>query len=123
MTKRKTITLNSEDFPTVKAIADSISRLRKDYKLLERLRGSSDIEEPKSFKSVISFLEMLVKREKRNIPKEKEFIDNHMEVMIAMVGDHLSDMDDWEIRRTIEDTSLKKVFEKYKHNIKDKEDG
>lgn len=118
--RKKTIILNSEDFPTVKALTDTISRLRKDYKLLERMRGTKDIEEPSSFKSVMSFLEMLIKREKRNIPKEKDYIDNHMEIMITMVGDYLEDMEEWELRRTVEDTSLGKAFERYKNFIKEK---
>ena len=110
MVKRKTIILNGNDLPTVKAIIDTISRLRKDYSLLSKIRGSSDVEEPASFKSVISFLEMLVKREKKNLPKEKEFIDNHFEVMIDMVAARLLDMEDWELKRTVEETKLKELF-------------
>ena len=110
MVKRKTIILNGNDLPTVKAITDTISRLRKDYTLLFKLRGSNDVEEPDSFKSVISFLEMLVKREKKNLPKEKKFIDNHLEIMIDIVAAHLISMDDWELKRTIEETKLKELF-------------
>lgn len=111
MARKRTIILNSDDFPTVKAITDTISRLRKDYQLLAKLRGSNDIEEPDSFKSVISFLEMLVKREKKNFPKEKKFIDNHLEIMIDIVAAHLCEMDSWELKRTIEETKLKQLFE------------
>jgi len=109
--KRKTIILNGGDLPTVKDIVDTISRLRKDYKLLSKFQGTNDKEDPNSYKSVIAFLEMLVKREKRNLPKEKEgVIDNHMDIMIDMVATHMSEMDDWEVKRTIEETNFKKIF-------------
>jgi len=108
--KNRTIILNSDDLPSVKAITDTVSRLRKDYSLLSKLRGSKDVEEPSSFKSVISFLEMLVKREKKNLPKDKAFIDNHLEVMIDIVAAHMSEMDDWELKRTIEETKFKQLF-------------
>ena len=123
MTRKKTIVLNSEDFPTVKAITDSVSRLKKDYGLLSKFRGSKDVEEPNSFKSVISFLEMLIKREKRNIPKEKKFIDNHLEIMTEMVAEHLNSMDDWEMHRTVEETGLTKVFERVNTRIEKLEKG
>ena len=110
MARKRTIILNSDDLPTVKAITDTISRLRKDYSLLSKLRGVNDTEEPDSFKSVISFLEMLVKREKKNIPKEKKFIDNHLQVMIDIVATHMSEMEDWELQRTIEETKFKQIF-------------
>jgi hypothetical protein len=49
--KKRTIILNSTDLPTVKDIVDSISRLRKDYKLLAKFRGTKDVEDPQSFKT------------------------------------------------------------------------
>ena len=121
--KKKTIILNGSDLPTFRSFVDVISRLRKDYALLSRMRGTKDIEEPESFKSVIGFLENFVKREKRNLPKDKEPVDKCMEVMLEMVASHLSEMDDWEMHRTIEETGLRKVFERVKIHIdKDKVD-
>lgn len=105
------VLLNPEDMPTVDELLDAISRLRKDYKLLKRIRGSNDKEDPKSLNVVASFLEMLIKREKRNLPK-KSNISNGMDIAIDMVASHLLDMDGWELNQTIEETKFKKVMEK-----------
>ena len=106
----KKIILNAEDMPTVMELTHAVSRLMKDYRLLKKIRGSQDIEEPDSMYKVASFLEMLIKREKRNLPKDKSKIDNSMDIMIDMVALHLLDMEDWELSRTVEETKLGKVF-------------
>lgn len=68
--KPKTIIIHADDAPSVKELVDSISRLKKDYKLLSKFRGSKDIEEPESFRQVIGFLETFLKKGKRKLNKE-----------------------------------------------------
>lgn len=115
---KKSVILMAEDLPSTKSLVDSISRLRKDYSLLQRLKGSKDIEDPDSFKRVIGFLEMLLKREKRNLPKT-ETDPNFMEVMIEIVALHISEMDPWEAKCVIKETGLLEVFKKAKDDLED----
>ena|SRR5688500_5964200 len=107
----KSLVLNSSDLPTQKELVDAISRLQKDFKLLQRVRGKNDTEDPESFKKVIGLLEILVKRDKKSLPAESS-INGSMETMIEIVARHLMDMEDWELKRTIEETGLSKVMER-----------
>ena len=119
----KRIMLNAEDLPTAKNLVDAISRLSKDYRLLSKFQGTKDIEDPESFRRVVGFLEMLVKREKRNLPKTESTEGKYMEIMIEAVAAHLAEMDPWEAKCTIQETGLKKVFDKVAHEMKETEDG
>jgi len=109
---KKSIIIGADDVPTFKEILDTVSRLRKDYKLLSKIRGTKDAEDPESLRKVAAFLEMLAKREKRNLRKsESTFTETH-ELIIQMLCDQLEGMDEWELKRTIQDTGLGKIFKK-----------
>jgi len=109
---KKSIILTSNDVPTFKELLDAVSRLRKDYLLLTRIKGSKDKENPESMKIVAAFLEMLAKREKRNLSKSESLIDDTHDTIIQMLCDELSKMDDWELKQTIRETDLSKIFKK-----------
>lgn len=109
---RKSIIISSADLPTYRELIDTVSRLKKDYQLLSKIKGTKDVENPESLRTVASFLEMLAKREKRNLPKEESSIDNSHDIMLAMVYNELKDMDAWELKRTLKDTDLGKIFKK-----------
>ncbi len=111
MTK-KSIIISTGDVPTYKEIIDAVSRLRKDYKLLTKIRGTKDQEDPESMQIVAAFLEMLAKREKKNLPKSKSVIDDSHDILIQMLCDELKDMEDWELKRTLAETDLGKIFKK-----------
>ena len=104
------IILNPDDMPTADELIHAVSRLRKCYNLLTKMRGSNDKEDPEALKKVASFLDMIAKREKKNLPKASTLTDT-MEIAIDMVVSHLLEMDDWERHRTIEETKLKGVFD------------
>jgi hypothetical protein len=86
----KTIMLNVNDVPTVSSILDAIVRLRKDYELLKRVRGKKDKQRPESMLEVANFLEMLVRREKRNLNKEQD--DVRIETVKSTI-DFMVDLD------------------------------
>lgn len=65
----KKIVLTSEDVPNKLQLQHSVSRLMKDYGLLIKYRGTKDVEDPKSMLATASFLDMLVRRESRNLKK------------------------------------------------------
>ena len=97
--KKKSIILHSDDIPCVQDLVHTISRLQKDYKLLSKMRGTKDIEDPAAFRVVTSFLEMLISREKRNLSKEPEMVDDTtMEILMNVLYSHFEESDD----RTIE---------------------
>jgi len=102
--KSRSVIIQSDDLPCAKHILDTISRLRKDYELLQRIKGSKDKESPESFRSVIGFLEMLIGRERRRLPKEEEMIleDNSLEILMNIMADHLPQCTD----ELIESTNL-----------------
>lgn len=109
---KKSIIIQADDAPTYKEIIDAVSRLRKDYELLSKFRGNKDKEDPESLRKVASFLEMLAKREKRNLRKSESFIDDSHDILIEMFCNEVKDMDDWELKRTMKETSLGKIFRK-----------
>jgi hypothetical protein len=86
--------------------------LRKDHKLLVKIRGTKDIESPESMKAVAGFLEMLAKREKRNLPKDDSVFDSSHDVLMQMLYDELKDMESEEIHRALARTDLGKIFNK-----------
>lgn len=104
------IILNPQDMPTAEQLRDATSRLRKCHRLLERSRGTNDKEDPESLKTTADFLEMVLKREKRNLLKTPRTLSNGMEILIDMVASHLLEMDDWEREQTVRETKLSKVF-------------
>lgn len=104
------IILNPDDLPTAEQLRDATSRLRKCYRLLQRIRGTDDKEDPESLKATADFLEMMIKREKRNLPQTPRTLSDGMEILIDMVASHLLEMDEWERKQTIEETKLKRVF-------------
>ena len=63
------ILLTTEDVPNKVQLQHAVSRLTKDYEMLKKMRGKSDTEDPKSFIATASFLDMLVRRESRNLEK------------------------------------------------------
>ena len=65
----KKIFLMTEDIPNKVQLQHAVSRLTKDYEMLKKMRGKSDTEDPKSFIATASFLDMLVRRESRNLEK------------------------------------------------------
>ncbi len=109
--KSKSVIIQSDDMPCFKHMIDTISRLRKDYTLLKRIKGAKDKENPESFRSVIGFLEMLIGREKRRLPKEEDvFIDdNSLEILMEVIVDHLQNCED----DLIESTNLGKWARDY----------
>lgn len=108
----KSIVLRAEDTPSAKQIVDAVSRLRKDYTIVSRIRGKADIEDPESFRAVAGFLEMLLKREKNNLGGASTH--QFMETMIDMVARYLLEMEGWELKQAIESTKLNEVLEKLK---------
>jgi len=108
----KKVILSTDDLPTYKEIIETVSRLRKDYKLLTKIKGTKDTENPDSLKNVAAFLEMLAKREKKNLPKDESFIKNSHDIIIQMFCDEVSNLDDWELKQTIQETDLGKIFNK-----------
>ena len=65
----KKILLTVEDVPNKVQLQHAVSRLTKDYEMLKRIRGRNDTEDPKSLIATASFLDMLVRRESRNLDK------------------------------------------------------
>ncbi len=63
----KKIILRSEDIPNKVQLQHTVSRLTKDYQLLKKIQGKNDTEDPKSLIATASFLDMLVRRESRNL--------------------------------------------------------
>jgi len=63
------IILTSEDVPNKVQLQHAVSRLTKDYELLKKVKGRSDTEDPKSMIATAAFLDMLVRRESRNLEK------------------------------------------------------
>ena len=104
------IILNPQDIPTAEQLRDATSRLRKCYRLLERTRGANDVEDPEALKATADFLEMVIKREKRNLLKTPRTLPDGMEILIDMVASHLLEMEDWEREQTIQETKLKRVL-------------
>lgn len=65
----KKIMLLPSDIPNILQLQHAVSRLTKDYEMLKRIRGLNDKEDPKSLIAAASFLDMLVRRESRNLDK------------------------------------------------------
>jgi len=72
----KTILLIAEDVPNKIQLQHAVSRLTKDYEILKRIRGKNDTEDPKSLIAAAAFLDMLVRRESRNLDKGDMIVDN-----------------------------------------------
>lgn len=85
--KPRTIIIHADDSPTVKDIVDTVSRLKKDYRLLSKIRGSKDIEDPQSFKNVIVFLESFLKKGKRKLDKDAKNLENIFNVSVESLID------------------------------------
>lgn len=85
--KSKTIIIHADDAPSVKELTETISRLKKDYKTLSVIRGTKDIEDPKSFKQVIGFLETFLKKGKRKLNKEPSEVRDIFRVSMEMLAD------------------------------------
>jgi hypothetical protein len=83
--------VRSGDLPSLPDLVDTISRLKKDYKLLSKIKGSKDIEDPESFRRVCGFLEMLIGRHKRDLEKERFETEGNVEVLMLMLSDLLVD--------------------------------
>ena len=66
------------DVPNKIQLQHAVSRLTKDYDLLKKLRGKNDTEDPKAMIAAASFLDMLVRRESRNLEKGEIVGDMHM---------------------------------------------
>jgi hypothetical protein len=65
----KKILLTTEDVPNKVQLQHAVSRLTKDYEMLKKIRGKNDTEDPRSFIATACFLDMLVRRESRNLEK------------------------------------------------------
>jgi hypothetical protein len=65
----KKILLSSEDVPSKMQLQHAVSRLTKCYDLLKKYKGRSDFEDPKALIATAAFLDMLVRREARNLEK------------------------------------------------------
>jgi hypothetical protein len=63
----KKIVLMSGDVPNKLQLQHAVSRLMKDHDLLSRTKGKTDIESVRALVAVASFLDMLVRRESRNL--------------------------------------------------------
>jgi len=63
----KKILLIADDVPNKVQLQHAVSRLTKDYEMLKRIKGKDNTEDPKSLIAVASFLDMLVRRESRNL--------------------------------------------------------
>ena len=74
----KKILLTPGDMPSKVQLLHAISRLTKDYETLSKIRGKSDTEDPKSLIATASFLDMLVRRESRNLEKGDMMGDIHI---------------------------------------------
>lgn len=109
---KKSIIIGTDDLPSYKEIVDATSRLRKDHKLLTKIRGNKDQESPESMKAVAAFLEMLAKREKRNLPKDDSVFDNSHDILMQMLYDELKDMETEEVHKALARTDLGKIFNK-----------
>jgi hypothetical protein len=72
----KKILLTAEDIPNKVQLQHAVSRLTKDYEVLKRFRGKNDTEDPRSLIATASFLDMLVRRESRNLDKGDMVGDN-----------------------------------------------
>lgn len=87
--KKTTIILTQEDVPSKLQLLHAASRLRKDYELLKKSKGNKNTEDPSSMAAVANFLEMLVKRESRNLRKdEQEASDPHIRSMLDIAVDY-----------------------------------
>jgi hypothetical protein len=87
----KTIVIHINDVPSVKEITDTISRLKKDYGLLSRCKGTKDIEDPESFKQVIAFLESFLKKSKRKLSKDPSELKHIFKITMEMVAQFAED--------------------------------
>lgn len=74
----KKILLISEDVPNKVQLLHAISRLTRDYETLLKVKGKNDTEDPKSLIATASFLDMLVRRESRNLEKGNLMGDIHI---------------------------------------------
>jgi hypothetical protein len=74
----KKIMLLPSDVPNKIQLQHAVSRLTKDYDLLKKLRGKNDTEDPKAMIATASFLDMLVRRESRNLEKGEIVGDMHV---------------------------------------------
>ena len=110
---KNSIILNVDDLPSADQMLHASSRLMKDYKLLKRMRGSKDIEDPDSLKNVASWLEMLIKREKA-LKKNPKQNSEGFDISINTIVLYLLEMEDWELHQTIEETDLKKLMKRLK---------
>lgn len=108
----KSIIINVDDMPAADEIRHAISRLRKDYALLNKIRGKSDKEDPEYIINVAHFLEVLLNREKRTLNKKipGSGVTSSIDIAINYVADYLDGLDDWEVRQTINETDLNKVI-------------
>lgn len=92
---KTTIVLTQEDVPTKLQLIHAASRLKKDYELLKKVKGAKNTEDPSSMAVVASFLEMLVKRESRNLRKEteeQELKDVHIQSMLETAVEYLQSL-------------------------------
>jgi hypothetical protein len=92
MKKSKTIIMHADEVPSVRELVETINRLKRDYDLLSRIKGSKDIEDPNSFKSIIGFLESFLKRDKRKLNKEpgetKQILKISLELVLDLVKEY-----------------------------------
>jgi len=111
---RKQILINIDDVPSKLELVHAVSRLRRDYDLLSQYRGRKDKEDPESFRVVAAFLEMLIKREGKRLPKRDGAIDDSLDVLIDLLVTQLNQMDDWELKQTVQETALNDIVKKLK---------
>lgn len=70
--------LLASDVPNKVQLQHAVTRLIKDYEMLSRIKGRNDSEEPKAIIAAASFLDMLVRRESRNLEKGELAADVHL---------------------------------------------
>lgn len=109
---KKSIILNVEDMPSADQMRHASGRLMKCHKLLKTISGSKDVENPQYLKDVASWLEMLIKREKKSLKKDPKQDAEGFDIAINTIVLHLLEMEDWELEQTINETALKGLMKR-----------
>jgi hypothetical protein len=106
----KKILLATEDVPTKLELQHAVSQLMKCHDLLKRIKGKNNTEDPRSMLAVACFLDMLIKREARNLRKEAYISDAYIISLGDMFVTHLMSID--------KDKAIKEI-----NSLKDRIDG
>lgn len=81
----KTIVIPTDEIPCRKDLVDTVSRLKKDYELLRKIRGTKDVEDPEAIIRVANFLAGLVQRGRRKINKERDDEDPNQDTLLQLL--------------------------------------